>query len=184
MTPLPLADRQTAVYRLFDADDVLLYVGISANLNRRMVDHRRSSSWWPNVRRGAVTWYRNRTIARRKEAEAINTEDPRYNIRHHNPNTIREPSTTPKIFQKPRMSFEHAAGVLHVPADKLETWVQAGIAPHTCRGSRVWFTPTDLCHFRALYAQANPYIWLPWSDKARSAKRRLMLQRCSHSTAT
>jgi hypothetical protein len=41
----------TRLYRHFDRDGVLLYVGISTNATWRQLAHQRSAGWWKSVRR-------------------------------------------------------------------------------------------------------------------------------------
>lgn len=78
MTVIPLADRKTAVYRLFAADNTLLYVGASHNPKERFGRHK-DRAWWPEVARKNVTWYPDRRTALHREALAISKESPRYN---------------------------------------------------------------------------------------------------------
>lgn len=73
----------TAVYRLFDANDQLLYLGISSELTRRMRAHAKSKPWWADVAWDDVRWYPNRAAAECEEERAIAAEVPKYNVRHH-----------------------------------------------------------------------------------------------------
>ena len=68
-----------AVYRFFDADDGLLYVGISDSLGTRFGAHR-NTAWWPKAVRNTVQWYDTRAQALAAEYKAITTESPQYNI--------------------------------------------------------------------------------------------------------
>lgn len=68
-----------AIYRLFDTDDVLLYVGVTGNLRERLGNHSRTQRWWPEVARKAVEWYPTRTEAEDAEKRAIREERPLYN---------------------------------------------------------------------------------------------------------
>jgi predicted GIY-YIG superfamily endonuclease len=70
----------TAVYRLYDADDVLLYVGISARPEHRWAQHRAEKAWWGDVATREVTWFSTRGKARAAEVNAIRCESPRHNI--------------------------------------------------------------------------------------------------------
>jgi excinuclease UvrABC nuclease subunit len=75
---------RTAVYRLYDTNGTLLYVGSSNNPPYRYSEHSRSplkTSWWPQVARKHETWYDQRTEAQQAEAEAIKTENPLHNTR-------------------------------------------------------------------------------------------------------
>ncbi|MFI0822307.1 type II toxin-antitoxin system prevent-host-death family antitoxin [Streptomyces sp. NPDC021098] len=72
---------RTAVYRLYDDTDALLYVGITADLSVRWDTHSRKKSWWPQVARKEVVWHDTRTEAETDESEAITKEKPLYNVR-------------------------------------------------------------------------------------------------------
>lgn len=72
------------LYRFYDADDRLLYIGISLNAAQRASQHKAEKPWWNEVARmdvehlGAVT----RQDAEATEREAIRTEMPTHNIVH------------------------------------------------------------------------------------------------------
>jgi len=66
------------LYRCFDADDRLLYVGVTTNPNVRMDLHRRTgrSPWWVDVERVEHTIYADRVDALLAERAATLTEAP------------------------------------------------------------------------------------------------------------
>jgi Bacterial regulatory proteins, gntR family len=70
----------TAVYRLYDADGTLLYIGITRNIALRFAHHEIYKPWWPQVVRKTMTWYGSRAEAIRAESAAIVSEGPLYNI--------------------------------------------------------------------------------------------------------
>ena len=73
---------RAAVYRLYDAQDVLLYIGVSQQPHRRWQQHAQGKRWWPEVARSEIgTWFESRELAVLAEAAAIRSERPRYNIR-------------------------------------------------------------------------------------------------------
>jgi hypothetical protein len=74
-----MSDR-TAVYRFFDADESLLYVGVSSQPEVRRQQHAADKAWWPEVARTDTVWYADRPKALAGEAFAIITERPRYNV--------------------------------------------------------------------------------------------------------
>lgn len=80
---LNLAVRETAVYRLFDADDRLLYVGMTCNPDARLKWHKQNSPWWPEVRRKALIWCEDREVAEEEERSAIRLEKPLHNVNGH-----------------------------------------------------------------------------------------------------
>jgi excinuclease UvrABC nuclease subunit len=71
------------VYRIFDAEGHLLYVGMSANVFRRMEQHKADyQPWIPLAASFEVTRYRNRRSAAYMEALIINEESPAWNVRN------------------------------------------------------------------------------------------------------
>lgn len=70
--------RPAAVYRLYDADDVLLYIGSAFDPAERCKAHVRQS-WWPKVARRADEWFPHRRAAYVAEMNAIASEDAKYN---------------------------------------------------------------------------------------------------------
>lgn len=72
--------RRTALYRLFDAQGRLLYVGIAFNPRDRWRGHCSTKSWWQQVDRREVEWHDSRSEAQIAEAAAITEERPLYNI--------------------------------------------------------------------------------------------------------
>lgn len=69
----------TDVYRFYDRDNRLLYVGVSVSLIHRLTAHR-EREWWPQVARIDVTHQRTRAEALWREAMLIETLRPPYNI--------------------------------------------------------------------------------------------------------
>ncbi|MFI6140336.1 GIY-YIG nuclease family protein [Streptomyces griseus] len=71
--------RLTNLYRLFDKDGRLLYVGTSVAPQNRWEQHAREKLWWSSVSRATVEWHPGRTEAMAAERAAIKTESPLYN---------------------------------------------------------------------------------------------------------
>jgi predicted GIY-YIG superfamily endonuclease len=69
----------TYVYRFWDHDDTLLYVGVTANLETRFKDHS-GKHWWPQASHSTVEAHPNRALALVAEATAIMDENPLHNI--------------------------------------------------------------------------------------------------------
>ncbi len=70
----------TTLYRLFDADDRLLYVGISLRLPRRIKEHSKDKPWWMDVTRSTFEHFPTRAEAQAAEAHAIIVENPAHNV--------------------------------------------------------------------------------------------------------
>lgn len=71
----------TALYRFFDRDGQLLYVGITKDPKTRWDYHRlhAASTWWPSIASKQVQWFPERSAAAAAELRAIRTEAPLWN---------------------------------------------------------------------------------------------------------
>ncbi|MER6540109.1 hypothetical protein ABT215_41365 [Streptomyces sp900105755] len=76
------------LYRLFDADGRLLYVGISHSAHFRLMQHV-SKVWWKDVARKEVRGHRNRAAALAAERKMIVKDRPIWNA-HHRPAFTKE----------------------------------------------------------------------------------------------
>lgn len=74
-----MVNRPTCVYRIYDNDEQLLYVGITKNVLGRMTKHKRRE-WWPLARYMEITWFEGREAAKSAERHAIRDENPIHNI--------------------------------------------------------------------------------------------------------
>lgn len=123
--------RRTALYRHFDRDGALLYVGISLNSIQRTMQHRQGARWFEQIARIAIEWLPTREAAEAAERAAIKAERPKFNV-------------------------VHAAGVAN-PAEATESgWRDAYAVTHTRSGWRDgWYTKELGEHmlgwFRALF---------------------------------
>jgi predicted GIY-YIG superfamily endonuclease len=68
-----------SVYRLFDAEDRLLYVGCSDCVECRLDQHRLSKRWFGDIARHTVDEFPTRREALAAERVAIQTETPLHN---------------------------------------------------------------------------------------------------------
>lgn len=102
--------RRTALYRLFNADGQLLYVGIAYDPKSRWYSHVNTSPWWPNVARKEVEWFEHRNAAVTAEMIAVRTEKPIHNVVWAD-----DPKPHPKAptRKRPAMSEEMKAKLAH-----------------------------------------------------------------------
>jgi len=70
---------RTAVYRHFDADGRLLYIGCSHDPLYRFMGHKSASSWAHEVANISVQWFDDREAALEAERKAIMTDRPAHN---------------------------------------------------------------------------------------------------------
>lgn len=70
------------LYRFFDRNERLLYIGITSSPKDRFRQHAESKSWWPQVATRQITFYPTRADLAAAEIAAIKRERPMYNIAH------------------------------------------------------------------------------------------------------
>jgi DNA-binding transcriptional regulator YhcF (GntR family)/predicted GIY-YIG superfamily endonuclease len=75
-----LTTERTALYRLFDSDGNLLYVGITNNPEYRFGQHRRTKPWWPQVDHNEIRWFDSLEEAAEAEKVTIAAEQPTHNV--------------------------------------------------------------------------------------------------------
>ncbi len=73
----------TTLYRFYNNDDELLYVGISEKGPERWKAHRKDKPWWTDVARTTTHHYDTRTEALDAERAAIIAEKPKHNVVHN-----------------------------------------------------------------------------------------------------
>lgn len=70
------------LYRFFDAEGVLLYVGATTNPALRFDNHSRAQPWWPEVATITLQHCFDWDELDTEETRAIRTENPKYNQVH------------------------------------------------------------------------------------------------------
>jgi excisionase family DNA binding protein len=80
MGPPGDGERVTYVYRAFDAEGQLLYVGISGNWGRRLHQHAERHEFYPRTRRLEVEQFPTRDAALDREREIILRDQPLFNL--------------------------------------------------------------------------------------------------------
>ena len=78
----PLDDPKvpTSVYLFYDADDRLLYVGISLSIAARMKSHQEDKPWWQDVVRAEFEHYDDEDAARERESHLVYERNPVHNV--------------------------------------------------------------------------------------------------------
>lgn len=72
----------TALYRAFDSDGRLLYIGIATDWGHRWSRHRQRSAFYAQVASLAIEWHPTREAAALAERAAVEGEEPLHNIEH------------------------------------------------------------------------------------------------------
>lgn len=73
-------EKLTTLYRFFDENDTLLYVGITIFMPQRARQHAKNSEWHRFATRAELEHFESREEALQAESIAIRTERPAYNI--------------------------------------------------------------------------------------------------------
>lgn len=71
------------LYRFFDSNGALLYVGITLSPPQRFAQHRSSKWWWTRVACIELDSFPTRAAVLVAEQSAIESERPRYNVLHN-----------------------------------------------------------------------------------------------------
>jgi predicted GIY-YIG superfamily endonuclease len=80
---LVMEKNMTQLYRHYDSQDNLLYVGISKSAINRLSQHFRTAEWFKDIARISVENFATREEALEAEKLAIKTEYPWYNKTHN-----------------------------------------------------------------------------------------------------
>lgn len=126
------ATGRTALYRAFDANDKLLYVGITDGVETRFKVHQKNAEWWPLMVRRDIEWFDTRRDAMRAEAAAIVGEGPLYNKQTYGPEHQQRwlPRSVAKysIWEKDRKAIYRRRKAAEAAALRLEQSVRDGKA--------------------------------------------------------
>jgi predicted GIY-YIG superfamily endonuclease len=83
--PQGIPPKEHVVYRHYAEGDVLLYVGYSSCVDERQKSHQASASWWSRSVKMTVESFDSRDEALHSELDAIQTEEPLWNIQGRAP---------------------------------------------------------------------------------------------------
>lgn len=70
------------LYKHFDSDGNLLYVGISFSVAERISQHKKGSNWFADSGYVTILKFPSRSLAEQAERIAIRTENPLHNVIH------------------------------------------------------------------------------------------------------
>jgi len=139
---------KTALYRHFDADGMLLYLGISLNSVARTAQHRACAHWFRDIARIAIEWHDTREAAEGAERAAIRNERPMHNVVHARglPRRVR-------VGSRPLAQTQGPWAVCHAATGKQDGWyAQRETAEHMLGWFQAMF-PRD--QFRLIERSAS-----------------------------
>jgi predicted GIY-YIG superfamily endonuclease len=80
MNRFPIYTSSVALYRFFNYEGELLYVGVSTRVWTRFEEHAADKPWFAEVDHHEIEWHGTRELAEDAESVAIWEERPKYNI--------------------------------------------------------------------------------------------------------
>jgi len=148
------------LYRHWDKDDNLLYIGISYNGVSRLKQHSRSARWFEHIARVTIENFDSREDVEKAEKEAIIREKPIYNIVHNNPKVVN--GVKELRWSKPKYKVK---GKRWLPPEVREIYLKfiAGVK------EGVYVYEMEREDFRVLGRYLNTYGSIPW-DKDRHSE--------------
>ena len=128
------------LYRHFDHNGVLLYVGISLSTVQRLGQHRDHSHWFDAIVRVEIESFETRAAALDAEREAIRAEHPLCNIAHSQGNVVALNTAANRRAVESRLSLEKrvidfrptyaitdAAQALGIQEATVRLWLDQGV---------------------------------------------------------
>ena len=127
----------TTLYRHFDNENNLLYVGISLHWNKRTKEHEIGSPWFKEVKTLKMEEFETREEAIKAEKNAIRLENPKHNVQRYHIKSSPKPKEltlgfSQGLFLKKHVSFQmsytldEAAYALSMKKSDIETHIAKG----------------------------------------------------------
>ena len=106
------------IYRHFDSEGNLLYIGVSLSALNRLQTHRDKADWRHDITKVVIKKFPDRESALKAEKLAIQKEHPRFNRTW---NVARKKTTKVNCMALLQMAIENCAGNLSVLARRIGT---------------------------------------------------------------
>jgi predicted GIY-YIG superfamily endonuclease len=101
-------EKLTTLYRFYDSDNQLLYVGVTGFMPRRAQQHSKYTDWHRFASHAVLEHFETRGQALAAEADAIRSEQPKYNIQGSSQHVENEVAHYRKIAQSELTDPIHA----------------------------------------------------------------------------
>jgi len=119
-----------SLYRHFDKDGKLLYVGVSLNVVNRLAQHKNASKWYSEIAKIDIEQFATREAALEAEKNAVIKENPIHNIIRFKPNTYTTKISASRadLDQQitrfdPVYTPQQVALLFQVPITKVTSWL-------------------------------------------------------------
>jgi predicted GIY-YIG superfamily endonuclease len=124
----------TCLYRHFDKDGALLYVGVSLSAVHRLAQHRDASHWYAEIASVKIERFTDRKEALTAERAAITAENPRHNLYRPSVKEVartraddsRQDLVRRLVQFNPLYSLENAAVVLQCGKTAIDRLINSG----------------------------------------------------------
>jgi excinuclease UvrABC nuclease subunit len=110
------------LYRWFDKNGYLLYVGISRSLHSRVKQHEKTADWITEASFMTVDWFVTRTEVERAEKNAIQLENPLHNKAYKTDSDLVTRVTPPDKSQELSMLLMHKSQELSMLLMQIERY--------------------------------------------------------------
>jgi predicted GIY-YIG superfamily endonuclease len=172
----------TTLYRFFNSQNDLLYVGISMNFASRIRSHKSERDWFTQIASITLEHYETREDAVEAEKQAITQECPRHNVAHNQAraetlsvDALKTDYHCAHIFANALMQVSDAIGLRSISVEVINDFcelIATGIDKRdyctSCRDLGVSFhqnvyLPISLTaqnnEFEAFYLCRNEHLW-------------------------
>lgn len=105
-----LANQPHVLYRMYNSDGELLYIGITVGVYSRFLEHSKQKQWWSQVTDIKLEWCDSRSSAELAEFNAIKSESPKHNIVHNRPKPVKIPRQRKPPVLKPVFDPDNPLG--------------------------------------------------------------------------
>ena len=119
------------LYRFYDKNEELLYVGVSLNYLMRISQHRSIAEWFDSVANVRIERCKNRLDMYQKEIRAVQKESPLHNIQHTEKFSLTKRKNIPKSGKtKPEIYYDYDGRQLQLKrvTDKCKNAIEQGKA--------------------------------------------------------
>lgn len=132
------------LYRHFDKEGILLYIGVSLNSIKRLSQHQNNAHWFPFIRQIKIESFDTREAALEAERIAITIENPLHNLlrpsvkeQRENNNEISSKDLIRRIVQfNPTYRICDVAGSIGTTEKQVKEWIGKGIIGWISVGNR------------------------------------------------
>lgn len=108
------------LYKHYDSDGNLLYVGISFSIAQRISQHKKSSNWFADSGHITILKFASRSLAEEAEQKSIRNENPLHNVLHRRSHAKENKKWAKRIHDERYGKFYQALIELNEKLDRLD----------------------------------------------------------------